>query len=74
MNFRQFNSICKKKYRTLALKYHPDRWANASDEEKKSAEEKFKEIAEELGMGEKGVAAIYYRTVKKLRDILEGDE
>jgi len=37
-------------------------------------EKKFKEIAEELGMGEKGVAAIYYRTVKKLRDILEGDE
>lgn len=35
---------------------------------------KFKEIAEELGMGDKGVAAIYYRTVKKLRDILEGGE
>ena len=35
-------------------------------------DKKFKEIAEELGMGEKGVAAIYYRTVKKLRDILEG--
>ncbi len=37
-------------------------------------EKKFKEIAEELGMGEKGVAAIYYRTVKKLRGILEGGE
>lgn len=37
-------------------------------------EKKFKEIAEKLGMGEKGVAAIYYRTVKKLRDILEGGE
>lgn len=35
---------------------------------------KFKEIAEELDMGDKGVAAIYYRTVKKLRDILEGGE
>lgn len=35
---------------------------------------KFKEIAKELGMGEKGVAAIYYRTVKKLRDMLEGGE
>ena len=34
-------------------------------------EKRFKEIAEELGMGEKGVAAIYYRTVKKLRDTLE---
>lgn len=37
-------------------------------------DKKFKEIARELGMGEKGVAAIYYRTVKKLRDILEGGE
>ena len=35
---------------------------------------KFKEIATELGMGEKGVAAIYYRTVKKLREMLEGGE
>lgn len=34
-------------------------------------DKKFKEIAKELGMGEKGVAAIYYRTVKKLRDMLE---
>lgn len=37
-------------------------------------DKKFKEIAKELGMGEKGVAAIYYRTVKKLRDMLEGGE
>jgi len=37
-------------------------------------DKKFKEIAGELGMSEKGVAAIYYRTVKKLRDILEGGE
>lgn len=36
----------KKAYRKLAMKYHPDRWANASEEEKKEAEEKFKEIAE----------------------------
>lgn len=36
----------KKKYRQLAMKYHPDRWVNASDVEKKEAEEKFKEIAE----------------------------
>lgn len=36
----------KKKYRKLAMQYHPDRWSNASDEEKKNAEEKFKEIAE----------------------------
>ena len=37
-------------------------------------EKRFKTIAEELGIGEKGVAAIYYRTVKKLRDMLEGGE
>lgn len=41
-----FNEICKKKYRSLALKYHPDRWANESEEKKKEAEEKFKDIAE----------------------------
>lgn len=37
-------------------------------------EKKFKEIAVALNMSEKGVAAIYYRTVKKLRNMLEGGE
>lgn len=36
----------KKAYRQLAMKYHPDRWANATEVEKKNAEAKFKEIAE----------------------------
>lgn len=36
----------KKVYRKLAMKYHPDRLANASDKEKKEAEEKFKKISE----------------------------
>ena len=36
----------KAAYRKLALKWHPDRWANASDAEKKTAEENFKEAAE----------------------------
>lgn len=36
----------KKAYRKLALKYHPDRWANGTEQEKKDAEEKFKEISE----------------------------
>lgn len=36
----------KKSYRKLAMQYHPDRWANGTEEEKKNAESKFKEIAE----------------------------
>ncbi|MCQ2153665.1 MAG: molecular chaperone DnaJ [Bacteroidales bacterium] len=33
-------------YRKAALKWHPDRWVNGSDAEKKTAEEKFKEASE----------------------------
>lgn len=36
----------KKAFRKLAMKYHPDRAASLSDTEKKTAEEKFKEIQE----------------------------
>jgi len=36
----------KKAFRKASLKWHPDRWSNKSDEEKKQAEEKFKEISE----------------------------
>lgn len=36
----------KSAYRKLALKWHPDRWVNGTDAEKKNAEEKFKEAAE----------------------------
>jgi molecular chaperone DnaJ len=36
----------KKAYRKLAAKWHPDKFANASEEKKKEAEEKFKEINE----------------------------
>lgn len=39
-------SEIKKAYRKAAMKYHPDRFASASDTEKKDAEEKFKEINE----------------------------
>jgi len=36
----------KSAYRKLALKWHPDRWVNGTDAEKKAAEENFKEAAE----------------------------
>mmetsp|Transcript_20458 Transcript_20458/g.37142 ORF Transcript_20458/g.37142 Transcript_20458/m.37142 type:complete len:367 (+) Transcript_20458:130-1230(+) len=36
----------KKAYRKGAVKWHPDKWSSKSDEEKKQAEEKFKEISE----------------------------
>ena len=36
----------KNAYKKMAIKYHPDRQVGKSDEEKKAAEEKFKEAAE----------------------------
>ena len=33
-------------YRKAALKWHPDRWVNGTDAEKKTAEERFKEASE----------------------------
>lgn len=36
----------KKAYRKLAVKWHPDKWSQASEAEKKTAEENFKELAE----------------------------
>lgn len=36
----------KKAFKKAAMKYHPDRFANASDAERKEAEEKFKEVNE----------------------------
>lgn len=36
----------KKAFRKLALKHHPDKWANATDKEKKEAEETFKKLTE----------------------------
>ena len=40
----------KSAYRKLALKWHPDRWVSASDEEKKKAEDEFKRVAEAYGV------------------------
>lgn len=39
-------SDIKKAYRKAAMKYHPDKFANSSEAEKKDAEDKFKEINE----------------------------
>lgn len=36
----------KKAYRKASLKWHPDRWADKSEKERKTAEDKFKEISE----------------------------
>ena len=36
----------KAAYRKAALKWHPDRWVNGSEQEKKTAEENFKEASE----------------------------
>ncbi len=36
----------KSAFKKLALKWHPDRWVSGTDEEKKNAEEKFKEASE----------------------------
>lgn len=36
----------KAAYRKLALQWHPDKWVNGTDAEKKTAEEKFKEASE----------------------------
>lgn len=40
----------KKSYRKLALKYHPDKWADKSKSEQKNAEDRFKEVTEAYGV------------------------
>lgn len=40
----------KSAYRKLALKWHPDRWATGTEEEKKKAEDEFKKVAEAYGV------------------------
>lgn len=40
----------RKAYRKLAIKWHPDKWTNSTEDEKKAAEEKFKDINEAYGV------------------------
>lgn len=46
LNGEEFNKVLSKKFRSLALQYHPDRHVNDTDAKKKEAEERFKEINE----------------------------
>lgn len=41
-----FDKVLKTKYKKLAREWHPDKFATKSEEEKKTAEERFKEISE----------------------------
>lgn len=42
----EFEKIVKTKYRKLCLQYHPDKQQGKTEEEKKEAENKFKEVSE----------------------------
>lgn len=42
----KFDKVLKKKYKKLAMKWHPDRFSTKSEKERKEAEEKFKNISE----------------------------
>jgi molecular chaperone DnaJ len=46
LNGEEFNKVLKNKYKKLALQWHPDKFSTKTEEERKNAEEKFKEISE----------------------------
>ena len=61
-------SEIKKAYRKAAMKYHPDKFSNASEKEKKEAEEKFKEVNEAYQvLSDEQKKAQYSRNIGKLR-------
>jgi curved DNA-binding protein CbpA len=52
----------KRAYKKQAFKYHPDKHANKSQEERKAAEERFKDVAEALEvLSDKNKRAVYDR-------------
>ena len=42
----EFDKVLKNKYKKLARQWHPDKFSTKTEEERKNAEEKFKEISE----------------------------
>ena len=57
----------KKAYRKKAIQYHPDRQQGKSEEEKKEAEEKFKEAAEATPRPMRGRSSVIGTTMMALR-------
>lgn len=46
LSWDEFSKVVKSKYKKLALKYHPDKQHNKTEEEKRQAEEMFKDVSE----------------------------
>lgn len=46
LSWEEFSKVVKSKYKKLALAYHPDKQHNKTEEEKKKAEEMFKDVSE----------------------------
>jgi len=42
---KDFQDVCKRNFKRLSKKWHPDKWVNATSDEKKKAEDMFKEIS-----------------------------
>ena len=63
----------KKAYKKAALKYHPDRQHNKTDEEKKEAEDKFKEISQAYSVLSDPDKKQRYDTFGVIDDSVSGD-